>query len=160
MKAITVSEYMTRQLVTFTRETSLFEAMGVMLERRVSGAPVVDDAGTIIGVISEIDFLDAMLKGAYGELEGAVGDYMTHGAETIDAQMNPLRGRQAIYRRRRRRLPWWTEDASWGFSVAAICCAPFAIGVAPGVSAPRVLPGLPSAARSAAGGSPCRRSLS
>lgn len=36
-----------------------------MLERRVSGAPVVDDAGTILGVISEIDFLDAMLKGAY-----------------------------------------------------------------------------------------------
>ena len=45
MKAVTVSEYMTRQLVTFTPETSLFAAMGIMLERRISGAPVVDEAG-------------------------------------------------------------------------------------------------------------------
>jgi CBS domain-containing protein len=106
MKAVTVSEYMTRQLVTFTPETSLYEAMGVMLERRVSGAPVVDDAGAIVGVISEIDFLDAMLKGAYyGQLEGAVGDYMTHGAETIDAQMDLYEAAKLFIGARRRRLP-------------------------------------------------------
>lgn len=75
MKAVTVSDYMTRQLVTFKPETTLYEAMNVMLDKRISGAPVVDDAGAILGVISEIDFLDAMLKAAYygHELEIQVG---------------------------------------------------------------------------------------
>jgi Predicted transcriptional regulator, contains C-terminal CBS domains len=81
MKAVTVSDYMTRQLVTFKPETTLFEAMNVMLEKRISGAPVVDEAGAILGIISEIDFLDAMLKAAYyGQLESAVGDFMIYDA--------------------------------------------------------------------------------
>ena len=37
MKAVTVSEYMTRQLVTFTPETSLYEAMGVDISSQPSG---------------------------------------------------------------------------------------------------------------------------
>ncbi|MBL6715985.1 MAG: hypothetical protein RLZZ174_1280 [Pseudomonadota bacterium] len=106
MKAVTVSDYMTRQLVTFKPETTLYEAMNVMLDKRISGAPVVDDAGAILGVISEIDFLDAMLKAAYyGQLEGAVGDFMTVGAETIDASMDLYEAAKLFIGARRRRLP-------------------------------------------------------
>ncbi len=106
MKAVTVSDYMTRQLVTFKPETTLFEAMNVMLEKRISGAPVVDEAGAILGIISEIDFLDAMLKAAYyGQLEGAVGDFMTAGAETIDASMDLYEAAKLFIGARRRRLP-------------------------------------------------------
>lgn len=106
MKAVTVSDYMTRQLVTFKPETTLYEAMNVMLDKRISGAPVVDDAGAILGVISEIDFLDAMLKAAYyGQLEGAVGDFMTEGAETIDASMDLYEAAKLFIGARRRRLP-------------------------------------------------------
>ena len=105
MKAVTVSDYMTRQLVTFKPETTLYEAMNVMLDKRISGAPVVDDAGAILGVISEIDFLDAMLKAAYyGQLEGAVGDFMTVGAETIDASMDLYEAAKLFIGARRRRL--------------------------------------------------------
>ncbi len=106
MKAVTVSDYMTRQLVTFKPETTLYEAMNVMLDKRISGAPVVNDAGAILGVISEIDFLDAMLKAAYyGQLEGAVGDFMTVGAETIDASMDLYEAAKLFIGARRRRLP-------------------------------------------------------
>lgn len=106
MKTVTVSDYMTRQLVTFKPETTLYEAMNVMLDKRISGAPVVDDAGAILGVISEIDFLDAMLKAAYyGQLEGAVGDFMTVGAETIDASMDLYEAAKLFIGARRRRLP-------------------------------------------------------
>jgi CBS domain-containing protein len=67
---------------------------------------VVDDAGAILGVISEIDFLDAMLKAAYyGQLEGAVGDFMTVGAETIDASMDLYEAAKLFIGARRRRLP-------------------------------------------------------
>ena len=106
MKAVTVSDYMTRQLVAFKPETTLYEAMNVMLDKRISGAPVVNDAGAILGVISEIDFLDAMLKAAYyGQLEGAVGDFMTVGAETIDASMDLYEAAKLFIGARRRRLP-------------------------------------------------------
>ena len=62
MKSVQVSDYMTRKLITFTPSTPLFEAMNTMLAERISGAPVVDEGGQLIGVLSEIDFLEEVLK--------------------------------------------------------------------------------------------------
>ncbi|MEE4361994.1 MAG: CBS domain-containing protein [Pseudomonadales bacterium] len=106
MRSVKVADYMTRQLVTFTPDTPLYEAMSKMLERRFSGAPVVNRDGDLVGVLSEIDFLDAMLKGAYhGDVEGTVGEVMTHGAEAIDAETDIYEATRIFIENRRRRLP-------------------------------------------------------
>lgn len=106
MRSIKVSDYMTRHLVTFRPSTPLYEAMSVMLERRVSGAPVLDDDGRLIGMLSEKDFLQAMLKGAYhGEIEGTVGEVMTPGAQSVSADTDIYAVSQIFVEHRRRRLP-------------------------------------------------------
>lgn len=106
MRSIKVEDYMTRRLVTFTPATPLFEAMTKMLDSRVSGAPVVDGDGKLIGVLSEIDFLEAMLKGSYhGQLEGTVAQVMTRGAQSIEAGTNIYEVAEILLRDRRRRLP-------------------------------------------------------
>jgi CBS domain-containing protein len=38
-------------------ETPLKEAIKILVERRISGLPVVDDAGKLVGIISETDLL-------------------------------------------------------------------------------------------------------
>lgn len=50
-------QIMTRQVITTTPETSIADAARVLLEHHISGLPVVDDAGKLVGVVSEGDFL-------------------------------------------------------------------------------------------------------
>ncbi|WP_315704516.1 MULTISPECIES: CBS domain-containing protein [unclassified Bradyrhizobium] len=50
-------QIMTRPVITVTPETSIVEAANVMLQRHVSGLPVVDGGGKLVGVVSEGDFI-------------------------------------------------------------------------------------------------------
>ncbi len=50
-------QIMTRPVVTVSSETTIVEAANTMLQRHVSGLPVVDAAGKLVGIISEGDFL-------------------------------------------------------------------------------------------------------
>lgn len=48
---------MTRPVITVTPDTTIVEAATVMLQRHVSGLPVVDASGKLVGVVSEGDFI-------------------------------------------------------------------------------------------------------
>jgi CBS domain-containing protein len=50
-------QIMTRPVITVTPKTTIVEAANTMLQRHVSGLPVVDAAGKLIGIISEGDFI-------------------------------------------------------------------------------------------------------
>ena len=50
-------QIMTRPVITVSPETPIFEAANTMLQRHVSGLPVVDSAGKLVGIISEGDFI-------------------------------------------------------------------------------------------------------
>jgi CBS domain-containing protein len=52
-----VEQVMTRDVVTVTPETPLKEVAAILAERRISGVPVCDDAGQVLGVVSENDIL-------------------------------------------------------------------------------------------------------
>lgn len=54
LKSIKVRDYMTRHLVTFRSDTDLFTAINRLLEHRISGAPVVDSQGHLIGLLETI----------------------------------------------------------------------------------------------------------
>lgn len=51
----TVAEIMTTDPVTVSPKTSLQEAIQILADREISGLPVVDDRGKLVGVISETD---------------------------------------------------------------------------------------------------------
>jgi CBS domain-containing protein len=50
-------QIMTRPVITVTPETTVVEAANTMLQRHVSGLPVIDPAGKLIGIVSEGDFI-------------------------------------------------------------------------------------------------------
>lgn len=50
-------QIMTRPVITVTPETSILEAAKTMLRRHISGLPVVDAAGKLVGIVSEGDFI-------------------------------------------------------------------------------------------------------
>src|SRR6185436_2210974 len=55
--SFTAGDLMTRDVAVVHPETSLLEAVKLMAQRRISGMPVVDDAGAIIGILSEGDLV-------------------------------------------------------------------------------------------------------
>lgn len=52
-----VSDVMTSPVLSVPAETPLKEVARLFIERRISGVPVIDDAGRVLGVVSEGDFL-------------------------------------------------------------------------------------------------------
>jgi CBS domain-containing protein len=50
-------QIMTRPVITATPETTIIDAANTMLGRHISGLPVVDAAGKLVGIISEGDFI-------------------------------------------------------------------------------------------------------
>jgi CBS domain-containing protein len=50
-------QIMTGKLITAKADTPFLEAANLMLQRHISGSPVVDDAGVLIGMVSEGDFI-------------------------------------------------------------------------------------------------------
>lgn len=56
-KKITVGEVMRREVVAVTRGTSLTEVADLLSEHNISGMPVVDDEGRVIGIVTEADVL-------------------------------------------------------------------------------------------------------
>lgn len=52
-----VEDFMTRQVVTVTPETSVLDAARLMLDYKISGLPVVTDEDRVVGIITEHDLL-------------------------------------------------------------------------------------------------------
>ncbi|MCM2356655.1 MAG: CBS domain-containing protein [Geobacteraceae bacterium] len=55
---LTAGEVMTRDVVTVKRETSIRELAEIFTTRRISSAPVVDDDGVLIGIVTESDLVE------------------------------------------------------------------------------------------------------
>jgi predicted transcriptional regulator len=81
-----VRDYMARDLVTLSPDMEINRAMSILLKRKISGAPVVDDGGWLVGVLSKKDCLKAALEASYyRQWGGTVDKYMAHDVETMDA---------------------------------------------------------------------------
>ncbi|MHC5613501.1 MAG: CBS domain-containing protein [Nostoc sp.] len=53
----TVADVMSRDPIVVRVETPLKEAIQILAERHISGLPVVDDVGKLVGIISETDLM-------------------------------------------------------------------------------------------------------
>jgi CBS domain-containing protein len=89
LKSCLVRDYMAGSLVSFKPETDVLDAIHELVRHRIAGAPVVNDQGELVGMLSELDCLRVSLNaGYYGDWGGPVADYMTPEVETVDADMN------------------------------------------------------------------------
>jgi CBS domain-containing protein len=82
----TVSDYMTTNLVTFAPDMDIHQAIKTLLQHRISGAPVLDDQGKLVGMLTKKDCLKTAFSASYHkEWSGRVSEYMTADVETVDA---------------------------------------------------------------------------
>ena len=57
-----VSEIMTREPVTISQEATISTVAEIMLEKKFSGLPVVDEAGKLVGIITESDIFRLVVR--------------------------------------------------------------------------------------------------
>ena len=77
MQTLLVRDYMTRRLVTLSPGTEILQALNTLVQKDISGAPVVDESGILVGILTERDCMKAALNAAYhSEYGGVVADFM------------------------------------------------------------------------------------
>ena len=105
---LTVADVMTSQLVIFKPEQSIDEVMRAFIKHRISGGPVVDESGKLVGVISEADCMKEISDSRYFNLpilDKSVAHFMTKEVDTIDANTSVFDTASLFSKSSRRRYP-------------------------------------------------------
>lgn len=101
-----IEDYMARNLILLSPDMEILQAMNTLLEKRISGAPVADADGRLVGVLSKKDCLKAALHGTYHqEWGGQVATYMTKNPQTLDADVDLVAATEVFLTSAYRRFP-------------------------------------------------------
>ncbi len=124
-----VADVMSHSPIVVRAETPLKEAVQIIAERRISGLPVVDDVGKLMGIISETDlmwqetgvtppayimFLDSVIylqnpatyeRDIHKALGQTVGEVMSKNPVTITPDKTVKEAAQLMHDRSIHRLP-------------------------------------------------------
>jgi CBS domain-containing protein len=102
----TAGQYMSSDLVTFTPEMDLHHAIRLLLKNRISGAPVVDGQGRLVGILTKKDCLEVAFSASYHqELGGHVAEFMSTEVRTVDAKSDIVEVAELFLNSRFRRFP-------------------------------------------------------
>lgn len=101
-----VADIMAIELVTFSPDTFIHKAILVLLDRRLSGAPVIDETGRLVGVLSKKDCLKVALSSSYHQdWGGTVQEYMSTDVTTLDADIELVSAAEFFLESSYRRFP-------------------------------------------------------
>lgn len=103
-----VEDYMTKKLLTFNPEQSILEVMELFAKNHISGGPVVDGNGFLVGIISEADCMKQISESRYFNqpiLDKSVERFMTKNVETIPHDISIFDAAGVFHKGNRRRLP-------------------------------------------------------
>lgn len=106
--SLTVSDYMTRDLITFTPDQSIESVMQSLIKNRISGGPVVNEKNELIGIISEGDCIKQISESRYYNMpmqDQTIEKHMAGNVETIDGNMNIFDAATKFLEAKRRRFP-------------------------------------------------------
>jgi CBS domain-containing protein len=84
-----VRDYMDKVVPTLSPDTGILEAVDFLLKNHVTGAPVLDDAGNVIGILTEKDCLRLLSTGMEADKpRGIVRDFMSTEVASVPSHMN------------------------------------------------------------------------
>jgi CBS domain-containing protein len=87
LKKISVADFMSKRLVTLSKEMNVIDAIKKLLDHKITCAPVIDQKGHLIGMFSEKDGMSVFLESVYNQgMSGKVGDFMTSEIISVDSE--------------------------------------------------------------------------
>lgn len=111
LHSMSVKDYMSANVITFSPNTGILEAIHQMIKHGIAGGPVVDNLGNLVGFLSEKDCLKVALTASYHEEPGGkVKEFMTPSVETVDASASLIDVIERFVNTNFRRFPVVEDD--------------------------------------------------
>lgn len=102
----TIADYMATDVVSFSPDDDIVTAMRVLLNRQISGAPVIDEGGELVGMLSQKDCFAIIYHSAYHQdLAGQVRQYMSQEVEHLGADCSIVDAAEKFLQSNFRRFP-------------------------------------------------------
>jgi CBS domain-containing protein len=90
-----VRDVMTSTVFVVRPDTPLKQVAALLVEKRISGVPVVDGDGSVLGVVSEADFLSKEALGGTGPAQRSWFEMLTGGRDLKRAELARIAARSA-----------------------------------------------------------------
>lgn len=102
-----IGQYMDTVVPTLGPETQIMNAVDFLLRHRVTGAPVVDSDGSLMGIITETDLLKLVTEGIQAQppTDATVAEYMSTDVVTVPPTVDIYYVAGIFLKRKFRRLP-------------------------------------------------------
>jgi CBS domain-containing protein len=91
---LTAKDIMTKDPITFTPEMEVVQAARILVEKRINGAPVVDRAGRIKGILCQSDLITAQKKIRLPSVFTLLDGLIPLGTQSFDREMEKLTAAQ------------------------------------------------------------------
>ena len=106
LRKILVKDYMTRRLVTLEPETEILHALHTLVDHDIAGAPVIDDNGSLVGILTEKDCMKVALNATYhSEYGGLVADFMSTDIQSMSPDDSIVDAAERFLEKRYHRYP-------------------------------------------------------
>jgi len=96
-------DVMTKDPTTVTRNTPIYDAMRTLAQQGITGLPVVDVDGTLVGVVSEKDMLRLLYEASLTNV--AVEEFMSHDVVAFDQDDDLIDACECLINNHFRRVP-------------------------------------------------------
>ena len=102
---IIARDIMTPTVISVSPEDSLVDAMDLIVENDISGLPVIDGEGRLVGIISELDRIKMSGVETEDVADAQVADWMSQGVITVDEFATLEQVAELLVRASIRRIP-------------------------------------------------------
>ncbi len=99
----TAQDIMIKNILTLKESSSAKDAIKLILDKRISGVPIVSDDMTLVGIITEKDLLQLAFYDTTEEV--TIADIMTRDVVTMDKDTNLLEISEFFLNNNYKRLP-------------------------------------------------------
>lgn len=105
-KTALVKDFMSTKLITIGPHALAMDVVDLLSQHKITGVPVVDDAGHLLGVVSEKDTFKLILNGGFNQsVAGKVEEIMTRQVKTVKPTDDVFQLANLFYNSNYRRFP-------------------------------------------------------
>ena len=108
MQNILVKDYMSKDVTTFLKSDCIYDAMRELLEKKISGAPVLNKSGKLVGIISESDIMKNIVDSQYYNMpitKTKISKYMKKSVDYISPDITIFEAASEFLKLKRKRFP-------------------------------------------------------
>lgn len=115
LESVTVKDYVAKSSLHLTTDMQVMHAIQKLVENRVSGAPVLDLHGNLVGMLSQKDCLKVALSSSYhDEVAGSVAEHMSRQVTSLNTDNSILEAIELFVKFGYQRIPVMEENRMVG----------------------------------------------